>query len=230
MTQRSLPVTPHTSRLTPHPLDWDAVDDVLLDMDGTLLDRDFDNFFFEEELPRRYAVKHGLPQEESRERLLNMYRAVEGELQWTDLHYWTTRELKGRIMFLPDAVPFLQQIRARGKRLHLVTNAHASSIAVKVARTGVDQYVDRIVNAFDVGWLKMRSEFWPTCQRLLRFDPARTLYVDDDEACLAAAHEYGIAYLYHRAKSSSRLPPQPSARYHSIETLQELLRPSSGHS
>jgi putative hydrolase of the HAD superfamily len=34
-------------------LDWDRIDDVLLDMDGTLLDRHFDNFFFEEELPRR---------------------------------------------------------------------------------------------------------------------------------------------------------------------------------
>ena len=28
--------------------DWHQVDDVLLDMDGTLLDRHFDNFFFEE--------------------------------------------------------------------------------------------------------------------------------------------------------------------------------------
>ena len=41
-------------------VDWSRIDDVLLDMDGTLLDRHFDNFFFEEELPRRYAVKHGL--------------------------------------------------------------------------------------------------------------------------------------------------------------------------
>ncbi len=28
---------------------WAGVDDVLLDMDGTLLDRHFDNFFFEDE-------------------------------------------------------------------------------------------------------------------------------------------------------------------------------------
>ena len=29
----------------PHTLDWNEIDDVLLDMDGTLLDRHFDNFF-----------------------------------------------------------------------------------------------------------------------------------------------------------------------------------------
>lgn len=218
-------------------LDWNMVDDVLLDMDGTLLDRDFDNFFFEEELPRRYAVKYGLPEAEARERLFRMYRAVEGELQWTDLHYWTrtlgidlvamTKELDHRITFHPDAVGFLEQLRARGKRLHLVTNAHDAGLTIKVARTGIDRYVDRMVNAFEVGYLKMRPEFWPQCQLMLGFQPSRTLYIDDDEACLAAASQYGIGYVYHRSKSSSRLPPQPSSRYSSIETFQALLPPST---
>jgi HAD superfamily hydrolase (TIGR01509 family) len=215
--------------------DWTLVDDVLLDMDGTLLDRDFDNFFFEEELPRRYAIKHGLPELESRARLSAMYRAVEGKLEWTDLHYWTrtlgidlvsmTKELDHRIAFHPDAVGFLQELRARRKRLHLVTNAHYSGLQIKVARTGIDRYVDRIVNAFDIGYLKMRPEFWPHCQKLLGFRPDRTLYVDDDEACVAAASQYGIGHVYHRSKSSSRLPPQPSMRYCSIENFHALLTP-----
>jgi HAD superfamily hydrolase (TIGR01509 family) len=215
------------------PFDWRQVDDVLLDMDGTLLDRDFDNFFFEEELPRRYAVKYGFPEAESRKRLFGMYRAVEGELQWTDLQYWTrtlgidlvamTKELDHRIKVHPDALGFLQQLRSKGKKLYIVTNAHDTGVQIKVARTGIDRYVDRIVNAFDVGYLKMRSEFWPHCQRLLGFQPARTFYVDDDEACLAAAARYGIGHVYHRSKSSSRLPPQPSSRYSSIESFQDLL-------
>ena len=74
-----------------HVVDWTHIDDVLLDMDGTLLDRHFDNFFFEEELPRRYAMLHALPFEEARDRLMAMYRSVEGELAWTDLEYWTKR-------------------------------------------------------------------------------------------------------------------------------------------
>ncbi len=212
---------------------WDQVDDVLLDMDGTLLDRHFDNFFFEEELPRRYAAKHGLQVEEAFRRLLAMYRAVEGELDWTDLHYWTrtlgidlvalTREFEHLITFHPDAVEFLGHLRARGKRVHLVTNAHAAGIEIKVARTSLDQYVDRVVSAFEVGYLKMRPEFWPACRRLLKFTPSRSLYIDDDEACLAAAQLYGIGYMYHRSKSSSRLPPEPSSRYVSIESFHVLM-------
>ena len=213
--------------------DWDCVDDVLLDVDGTLLDRHFDNFFFEEELPRRYAAKHGLMVEEARERLLAMYRAVEGELDWTDLHYWTrvldidvvalTKELDHLIAFHPDSVEFLRHLRAQSKRIYLLTSAHAAGVEIKVAKTGVDRYVDRIVNAFEVGYLKMRPEFWPTCQRLIGFDPSRSLYIDDDEACLAAAQHYGIGYLYHRSKSSSRQPPQPSSRYESIESFHALM-------
>ena len=214
-------------------LNWNEIDDVLLDMDGTLLDRHFDNFFFEEELPRRYAVLHGLQLEESRDRLMAMYRSVEGELAWTDLHYWTQivgidvvalhRELDHMIGFLPGAEDFLRHLHKLGKRVTIVTNAHEAGVSVKVARTGLDRHVDRIVNAFEVGYLKMRPEYWPSCQRLLGFDPARSLYMDDDEGCLVAAKTFGVAHLIHSAKSSSQLPPAPLARFVSVTSFSPLL-------
>ena len=216
-----------------HALIWDRIDDVLIDMDGTLLDRHFDNFFFEEELPRRYAAKEGLSFEASRERLMAMYRSVESELAWTDLDYWTRRigidvvamhqELKHMIGFLPGAQDFLRAVRAKGKRITVLTNAHHTGVAVKSAKTGLDGYVDRIVDAFEVGYLKMRSEYWPACRKLVGFDPSRCLYVDDDEGCLVAAEQYGIAAIIHSAKSSSQLPPARSSNFASVEYLPVLL-------
>jgi putative hydrolase of the HAD superfamily len=216
-----------SSVLSPqHFPDWTRIDDVLLDMDGTLLDRHFDNFFFEEELPRRYAALHALPFEEARDRLMAMYRSVEGELAWTDLDYWTKRvgidvvamhkELDHMIGFLPGAQEFLQYLRQLGKRVTIVTNAHSTGVSVKVAKTGLDRYVNRIVDAFEVGYLKMRPEYWPACQRLLGFDPSRSLFMDDDEGCLTAAKAFGVAYLIHSAKSSSRLPPSPLSQFPSV--------------
>ena len=229
-------MTPDTSPLTPHAIDWNKIDDVLLDMDGTLLDRHFDNFFFEEELPRRYAVLHQLSFEESRDRLMAMYRSVEGELAWTDLNYWTTRvgidvvalhkELDHMIGFLPGAEDFLHYLRQLGKRVTIITNAHSTGVSVKVAKTGLDRYVDRIVDAFEVGYLKMRPEYWPTCQRLLKFDPARSFFMDDDEGCLKAAKAFGVAQLVHSAKSSSQLPPVPLPQFFSITGFAPLL---NGH-
>lgn len=217
---------------------WDAVDDVLLDMDGTLLDRHFDNFFFEEELPRRYAALHGLAFGVARDRLMAMYRSVEGELAWTDLHYWTERvgidvvamhrELDHMIGFLPGAEEFLRHLRRLGKRVTIVTNAHASGVGIKNAKTGLDRYVDRIVDAFEVGYLKMRPEYWPACRRLLDFDPKRSFYMDDDEGCLLAARSFGIAHIVHSAKSSTRLPPAPLPTFPSLSDFAPLVngRPS----
>ncbi|HLA60655.1 MAG TPA: HAD family hydrolase [Nitrospiraceae bacterium] len=221
------------SEMTPFPLNWNEIDDVLLDMDGTLLDRHFDNFFFEEELPRRYAALHGLQLEESRDTLMAMYRSVEGELAWTDLHYWTqrvgidivamTKELDHMIGYLCGAEEFLQHLRQLGKRVTIVTNAHESGVAIKVAKTGLNRHVDRIVNAFEVGYLKMRPEYWPNCARLLGFDPTRSLYMDDDEGCLIAAKEFGVAHLIHNAKSSSQLSPVPLTQFVSVTSFSPLL-------
>jgi 5'-nucleotidase len=226
-------MTHDASRITHHVLDWDRIDDVLLDMDGTLLDRHFDNFFFEEELPRRYAALHALPFDAARDRLMAMYRSVEGELAWTDLHYWTKRvgldvvamheELKHMIGFLPGAVEFLRHLRRLGKRVTILTNAHESGVSIKVAKTGLDRHVDRIVNAFEVGYLKMRPEYWPACRRLVGFDPARSLYMDDDEGCLIAAREFGVAHLIHSAKSSSQLPAASLPHFMSVSDFGPLL-------
>lgn len=214
-------------------LNWSQIDDVLLDMDGTLLDRHFDNFFFEEELPRRYAAIHTLPFETARARLMAMYRSVEGELAWTDLDYWTERvgidvvamhkELDHMIGFLPGAEEFLDHLRQLGKRVTIVTNAHSTGVSVKVAKTGLDRYVNRIVDAFEIGYLKMRPEYWPNCRRLLGFDPSRSLFMDDDEGCLMAAKEFGVAHLVHSAKSSSQLPPAPLTQFLSITGFAPLL-------
>jgi putative hydrolase of the HAD superfamily len=96
-------------------------------------------------------------------------------------------------------------------------------VSVKCAKTGLDRLVDRIVNAFEVGYLKMRPEYWPSCQRLLGFDPARSLYMDDDEGCLIAAKRFGVVHLIHSAKSSSQLPSAPLAEFWSITGFAPLL-------
>ncbi len=218
--------------MTIEALRWDAIDDVLLDMDGTLLDRHFDNFFFEEALPRRYAALHELPFEEARALLFAMYRSVESELAWTDLHYWSRRvgvdvvamhrELDHMIQFLPGAEEFLRFLRRIGKRITILTNAHASGVSVKTARTGLDRHVDRILDAFQVGFLKMRPEYWPTCQRLVGFNPERSLFMDDDEGCLRAAKRFGVMHLVHSAKSSSQLPAAPHGEFPSVSSFLPL--------
>lgn len=213
--------------------DWNQIDDVLLDMDGTLLDRHFDDFFFEAELPKRYAATRQISFQEAQCDLLIRYRSVRDRLEWADPHFWTrelgidlielNEELASLIRFHADAEEFLQFLQREGKRTVIVTNSHDEGLKLKIARTGIDRRVDRIVNAFEIGYLKLHQEFWTGAQEILRFHPLRTLYIDDDEACLAAAHIYGIRHVVHRCTSSSQIEPRPSARFPSIFSFQELL-------
>jgi len=54
-------------------IDWRQIHSVFLDMDGTLLDLHFDNHFWLEHMPRRYAEYHGLAPEVARARLTAHY-------------------------------------------------------------------------------------------------------------------------------------------------------------
>jgi 5'-nucleotidase len=218
-------------------MDWDGIETILLDLDGTLLDRAFDDHFYFEVLPEHYATRHGMPVEASRRHLLGLYRAAEGGLDWTDLDYWTRMldldvpalkaSVRHRIRAHEDSLVFLGFLRARKLPAHLVTNAHPKALAIKLAQTGLDKHLDRIITAFDVGCLKLKADYWVKSQMLLGFDPERTLLVDDDEAALASAQAHGIKHLYLRSKPSSTLPAQPSLVYRSIETFHVLMEDPS---
>jgi putative hydrolase of the HAD superfamily len=47
--------------------------------------------------------------------------------------------------------------------------------------------------------------------------------MDDDEGCLIAAKQFGVAHLIHSAKSSSQLPPAPLAQFISVNGFSLLL-------
>jgi putative hydrolase of the HAD superfamily len=214
-------------------MDWNGIDTILLDLDGTLLDRAFDDHFYFEVLPGRYAEANGISLDLARERLVGLYRAVEGELDWTDLDYWSRTlgldvaeiktSVRDGIRLHPDTLQFLTFLRDRRVPAHLVTNAHPKSLAIKMAMTALEPYFKQIVTAFDVGCLKVKPDYWVRSQLLLGFDPASTLYIDDDEASLASADTYGIKHLYLRSTPSSALPPQASAIYRSIQDFHALM-------
>ena len=51
---------------------WESIETVLLDMDGTLLDLHFDNYFWKEHLPLRYAELTGLEPTSAKEYIVSI--------------------------------------------------------------------------------------------------------------------------------------------------------------
>src|SRR5579864_831353 len=86
---RSLIGCYHTEMSKHAALDWSAIDTVLLDMDGTLLDQSFDNWFWQELIPARYAEARRITEAEAAALLAPKFRAVMGTIQWYCIDYWS---------------------------------------------------------------------------------------------------------------------------------------------
>ena len=71
-------------------IDWCEIDTVLLDMDGTLLDLRFDNWFWQEYIPEKYGALRGLTPEQAWKLLAPKFRAALGTLEWYCLDYWAS--------------------------------------------------------------------------------------------------------------------------------------------
>lgn len=214
-------------------INWKDIETVLLDMDGTLLDRHFDDHFWLEHLPKRYSAKNGIDLDAAKEKLYAMFRSQENTLNWTDLDYWSEQvgldipmlklEIEHLIAVHPDVIEFLVFLRNSGKGVHLVTNAHGKTLSLKMKKTRLGPYFDSIISAHDLGLPKEEVAFWGELQKRIPFDPARTMLGEDSETNLSTAEEYGIRHLIYISAPNSKLPPKPSNHYISVKTFGELL-------
>lgn len=214
-------------------VDWNEIDTVLLDMDGTLLDRHFDDHFWLEHVPRSWAVKHGVSLEHSRKHLVALFRSQENTLNWTDLDYWSDRlnldipllkkEVEHLIAVHPFVMEFLLFLAQHQKHIWLVTNAHSKTLDLKLKKTRIGPYFTGIISAHQVGLPKEDNRFWEALQNFIHYDPSRTLLGEDSETNLSTAELYGIRYLVYISRYSSTIIPQASQRFHSIEYFRQLI-------
>jgi putative hydrolase of the HAD superfamily len=212
---------------------WEGVDTVMLDMDGTLLDKHFDDYFWEVYLPEHYSLLHDISVEEAQKELLSRYQRVEDSLQWADLDYWShelhldlpalKQQIDHLISLHPYVIDFLKFCKKIKKQVYLVTNAHPRTLAIKLQKSMIAPWFDRLICAEEVGFAKEEQAFWQALENLLTFDRRRSLFVDDTEKVLQTAEQHGIRYLVHIARPNSRRPSRSSQNYLSIHSFKDLL-------
>lgn len=214
-------------------VNWGEVEWVLLDMDGTILDLSYDNYFWTELVPERYAVQHDMTLEAARAELAPKFAAVRHTLPWYCTDYWSEAtglnmaamkyEVRHRIGPVPGAETFLQAVRGSGRHLWLATNAHADSWRLKLEYTGFAQYFDRVICSHDFGYPKEDLRFWEAAQAEHGFDPSRCLFVDDSQPVLSSAQAFGIRQIIGIRQPDSNLPERPIEALPSVQTIADLL-------
>lgn len=214
-------------------LPWRDIDTVLLDMDGTLLDLHYDNHFWMEHLPQRYAELHGISRAMAELEMQPLFERNAGQLQWYCLDFWSSelklpvRELKLETAHLiamrPDADTFLAAIKQAGKRVILITNAHRDSLSLKLERIELAPYFERLISSHDYGFPKENRQFWDALQADIGFDPSRSLFIDDTLPILRSARDFGVGHLLAVSVPDSRKAPKDTAEFAAVGDYRQLI-------
>lgn len=209
-----------------------SCDTLMLDMDGTLLDLAYDNYMWMEHIPAEYARKHEVSEEHARDHLYAAFERIEGKLDWYCLDHWSNeldldvvalhREQNGRIGFLPGARNFLQTVSDHHVRVLLVTNSHQHTLDIKAEVTDIVDYFDGVHTSHSLGAAKEDQPFWEALKDRESFDPARTVFIDDNVAVLQSARDFGVEMLLHITRPDTRREPRSHDDFVGIEGVGDL--------
>ncbi|MGD2172665.1 MAG: GMP/IMP nucleotidase [Gammaproteobacteria bacterium] len=214
-------------------IDWRAIETVLLDMDGTLLDLHFDTYFWLEHLPSRYAEIKGLDEEIARQQIITHIRSIEGSLNWYSTDYWSEaleidvielkHEISHKVAVRPYCIDFLDALRAAGKDVVMVTNAHHDSLTLKMEKTQIADKFDRLITVHEFALPKEDPQCWHEVQLRHPFRAENTLLIDDNLMALQSAREYGIARLLAIYQPDSRAPRREIEDFDAIHSFDEIM-------
>jgi len=206
---------------------------ILLDMDGTLLDLYFDDYFWGHLVPEKYAERHNMTFGAAKDFLYKTYKSHEKTLNWCDIDFWSNElkldipALKEQIRHLievhPHVIDFLKLMKKQKKKIFMLTNAHYKTVKIKFRKTQIGEYFDDVLCSFNIGHPKEYLEFWHGAQKRLKFDKDHSLFIDDTEDVLRTAREFGIRYLLFKAYASSKLQPKQTAEFPLIHDFRDLM-------
>lgn len=213
--------------------EWNSIDTILLDMDGTLLDLSFDNHFWKTEVPSIYAKESGLTIEQSREFLGKCYQDYNGTLNWYCTDFWAEKlgfdiiahktKLAHQVSLRPGTIEFLEIVQKSDKEVVLVTNAHPETLRVKLEQINIKKYFDKLYTSHQFNYPKESPLFWSQLESEMNASLSRCLFVDDTESILRQAKQSGVRYIAMVEQPDLSQPAKTDLTLPSINQLDELL-------
>ena len=211
---------------------WSEIDTVMFDMDGTVLDLHFDNYFWLKLVPEHYSKRHGVSEAEAIEHMRLKYTEVHGTLDWYCIDYWQDElkldipqlkhSLAHKIAVRPNVERFLDALHGIGKRVVLITNAHPMSLELKMKTTGIGDYFHQRISSHSLRMAKENHGFWESLQTLEPYAPERTLLFDDTLRVLRQAQREGIKHLWAISQPDSQQAVLPAEEFPQVEDFDHI--------
>ena len=96
------------------------------------------------------------------------------------------------ISLVDDPHAYFDFLRAQGKQMVIVTNAHPKALSLKLAASGLDRHITHHISAHQFSLAKENTGFWARLQQHTGFDYSRSLFIDDNLSVLRCARAEGL--------------------------------------
>ena len=167
---------------------------VSFDLDGTITDTSFVDSVWLEGIPSLYASKKNLPLDDAKRLVRREYDKIGRErLEWYDPSYWiekfglhiSPKELlnnfEGKIRIFPEVGEVLEEIRVRGLKQIIVSNARREFVDLEIDKTNIAHYFERVFSATsDFGQIKKSVDIFQKVCTICRIMPEEMIHVGDD--------------------------------------------------
>ena len=182
-----------------------SIDYILLDIDGVILDQDFDNKFWQDFVPNEYAIKNKLDIKRAKLLFQKESDKTKGSIDWYDLHYWEkkfdldliaiAKNYADEISLLPKSLETIKKLKKTKKIIYL-TNCDPRLVRVKDEVCNFLQYADGWLSSIEINSIKENIWYWRHAVQTFQLIPHRCLFVDDNYEIVMQAKNAGISSLH----------------------------------
>ena len=211
---------------------WDSIETFFLDMDGTLLDLAYDNYFWHEHIPYLYAKKNNITFKSAKKEFEKKYKEKQNTIEWYSIDYWSdilkidlAAELiitKNRINIFPGVTEFILTLKKHNIQILLLTNCPRKMLNVKLTQTKLWGYFDKIISSQDFGFIKESDIFWSYVDKEVIYNKEKTIFIDDNQDVLKYAIRNGIKNVIAINSPDSNKKNQVIEKYISIDGIDKF--------
>ena len=175
---------------------------ILSDLDGVILNLDYDIKFWESWLPEHVASQSNRSLKKIKIQIQAEIDAQRGTLNFYDLNYWDDllnvdcmeiiREQEEKCSFLEGSYEALQRLSTLKNPKYILTNGDPRIQEYKAETQNFLEFFNSIFYSMHVGYPKESKEFWTLARHNLNLDFEDTIFIDDDFKVVTAAAKAGI--------------------------------------
>lgn len=165
---------------------------ISFDLDGTLVKKDFVDYFWLELIPKLYSNKNKIELEKAKEYVFNEYEKIGKEdIRWYLPNYWLNyfnleadsrellKKINNRIECYSDALDFLKNV-SKKYTLIISSNAAREFIEVELKVLGEEYFKHIFSCVSDFNIPRKNIEFYKLIYKKLKIKPFEMIHIGDD--------------------------------------------------